>query len=65
MKLPVISFQDIKIMAERAEAAVYSSGSRVADVHIIENAIRNALAIYTEKLDIQMKQHYFVDLGKS
>lgn len=64
MKLPVVGFQDIKNLAERAELAIYSSGSRAADRLIIENAIRNALAIYTEKLDIQIKQHYFVDLTK-
>lgn len=65
MKLPVVTFQEIKNMADRAESAIYQSGSRSADTLIIENAIRNALAIYTEKLEIQMKQHYFVDLGKS
>lgn len=65
MKLPVLTFQEIKNLAERAEHACNGSGSRTADVHIIENAIRNALQIYTDKLDIQIKQHYFVDLSKS
>jgi len=64
MKLPVVTFAEIKNIADRAESAIYHSGSRAADVLIIENAIRNALAIYTEKLDIQVRQHYELDLSK-
>ncbi|UAV89604.1 hypothetical protein [Pseudomonas phage COT4] len=64
MKLPIVSFNEIKNLADRAESAIYSSGSRAADVHIIENAIRNALAIFTERLEIQFKGQFEVDLRK-
>lgn len=64
MKLPVVTFNEINNIATRAEDAIYRSGNRSADVLIIENAIRNALAIFTEKLNIEVAQHFQIDLSK-
>ena len=54
MKLPMPTAQEIYNIAERAEAAIYSSGARAADKLIIENAIRNALQIVIDRMDIQL-----------
>lgn len=65
MKLPMPTAQEIYSIAERAEAAIYNSGSRNADKHIIENAIRNALDIVVNRLNIQIPQPVGLDLSKS
>jgi hypothetical protein len=64
MKLPMPTAQEIYNLADRAEAAIYSSNSRTADKHIIENAIRNALQIVIDRMDIQIAP-VSLDLGKS
>lgn len=64
MKLPVVTFNEINTIATRAEAAIYRSGDRGTDIHVIENAIRNALEIFTEKLNIQMKATFELSLSK-
>jgi hypothetical protein len=64
MKLPMPTAQEIYNTAERAELAIYSSNSRTADKHIIENAIRNALQIVIDRMDIQIAP-VSLDLGKS
>jgi hypothetical protein len=64
MKLPMPTAQEIYNIAERAELAIYSSNSRTADKHIIENAIRNALQIVIDRMDIQIAP-VSLDLGKS
>lgn len=56
MKLPMPSANEINNLAIRAEDAIYRSNSRGADVQIIENAIRNALAIVVSRLDIEVGQ---------
>jgi hypothetical protein len=64
MKLPMPTAQEIYNLADRAEAAIYNSGARTADKHIIENAIRNALQIVIDRMDIQIAP-VSLDLGKS
>lgn len=64
MKLPMPSAQEIYNIAERAEGSIYHSNSRSADKLIIENAIRNALAIVVDRLDIQIPQPVGLNLSK-
>jgi hypothetical protein len=63
MKLPMPTAQEIYNIAERAEGAIYNSGSRSADKMIIENAIRNALQIVVDRLNIQVAS-ISIDLSK-
>jgi hypothetical protein len=63
MKLPMPTAQEIYNIADRAEGAIYNSGSRSADKMIIENAIRNALQIVVDRLNIQVAP-ISIDLSK-
>lgn len=64
MKLPMPTFNEINNLATRAEEAIYRSQNRGADVQIIENAIRNALQIVIDRLNIQIPQPIGLDLSK-
>ena len=64
MKLPMPTSQEIYNIAERAETAIYHSNSRTADKLVIENAIRNALALVIDRMDIQIPQPIGLDLSK-
>lgn len=64
MKLPMPTAQEIYNIATRSEETIYHSGSRGADKLIIENAIRNALAIVVDRLNIQISQPAGLDLSK-
>lgn len=63
MKLPMPTATEIYAMAERAEGAIHLSESRYADKMIIENAIRNALQIVVDRLEIQLPA-LSIDLSK-
>lgn len=66
MKLPMPSAQEIQSISERADHAIYMcDGDRTATKHIVENAIRNALAIVVDRMDIQIPQPIGLDLSKS
>lgn len=65
MKLPMPTAQEIYNIAERAETAIYHSNSRTADKLIIENAIRNALAIVVDRMNIQIPDNLQIDLSKN
>lgn len=64
MKLPMPSAQEINNIANRTEDAIYRSQSRNADVQLIENAIRSALQIVVDRMNIQMIAPLTVDLSK-
>ena len=64
MKLPMPTAQEIYNIADRAEQSIYNSGSRSADKLIIENAIRNALAIVVDRLNIEVPDGLRIDLSK-
>ena len=64
MKLPMPTAQEIYNIADRAEGAIYNSGSRSADKMIIEIAIRNALQIVVDRMNIQVAP-ISIDLSKS
>lgn len=65
MKLPMPTFNEIHNLAVRAEEAIYVSGARKADIQIIENAIRNALAIVVDRLNVEIPQPIGLDLSKT
>lgn len=65
MKLPMPTNTDILNIAERAEQAIYMcSANRAATKHIVENAVRSALALVTEKMNIQIPDSLQIDLRK-
>lgn len=64
MKLPMPGSNEIYQIAQRTEEAIYNSGSRSADRLLIENAIRQALQIVVDRLDIHVNP-ITVDLSKS
>lgn len=65
MKLPMPTSQEIAQMADRAEQGIYMcDGNRTATKLIVENAIRNALQIVTDRLDIQVPSPLQVNLSK-
>ena len=65
MKLPMPTVDEIYKAAYRAESAIYESGSRTADVYIIENAIRSMLQTIVDRMDIQIAQPIGLDLSKA
>lgn len=65
MKLPTLTFQEINNIATRAEEATYLSSSRKANVQLIENAIRNALQIINDRMNIQVPDVFTIDLSKN
>lgn len=65
MKLPMPTNEDIYKAACRAEAAIYESRNRAADVYIIENAIRTMLQNVVNGLNIQVPDSLHIDLSKS
>jgi hypothetical protein len=66
MKLPMPTTQEIAQIADRAEHAIYMcDGNRTATKLIVENAIRHALQVVTDRLDIQVPGVLQVNLGKS
>lgn len=65
MKLPMPTANEIYNLADRAEQSIYNSGSRSADKLIIENAIRNALQIVIDRMNIQVPDSLSIDLSKS
>lgn len=64
MKLPIPSSDEIYRAAHRAEEAIYKSGSRAANVYIIENAIQHVLRMFIDRMNIQMPDPLQVDLRK-
>lgn len=62
MKLPMPTAKEIYDMADRAAASLGSG--RSVNTLIIENAIRNALAIVVDRMDIQIPQPIGLDLSK-
>jgi hypothetical protein len=55
MKLPMPTAQEIAQIADRAEHAIYMcDANRTATKLLVENAIRNALQVVIDRMDIQM-----------
>jgi LytS/YehU family sensor histidine kinase len=65
MKLPMPTTQEIAQIADRAEHAIYMcDANRTATKLLVENAIRHALQVVTDRLDIQVASPLRVDLSK-
>jgi uncharacterized protein (DUF1778 family) len=63
MKLPMPTAKEIYDMADRA--AAYLGSTRSVNTLIIENAIRSALAIVIDRMEIQIPQPIGLDLSKA
>ena len=64
MKLPMPTPNEIYTFAERAEEAMRNTTSRSCHKLIVENAIRQALQLVIDRMDIQLAPVQ-LDLGKS
>uniref|UniRef100_A0AAU6VZJ7 Uncharacterized protein n=2 Tax=unclassified bacterial viruses TaxID=12333 RepID=A0AAU6VZJ7_9VIRU len=65
MKLPMPTVTEINDMAIRAEQAIYMcDANRSATKLIVENAIRSALAIVVDRMNIQIPDSMAIDLSK-
>lgn len=62
MKLPMPTAKEIYDIADRAAANLTSS--RSPNTLLIENAIRNALAVVVDRMDIQIPQPIGLNLSK-
>jgi hypothetical protein len=64
MKLPMPTSKEVYDMADRAASVITNTNSRSVNTLIIENAIRNALALVVDRMDIQIPQPIGLDLSK-
>lgn len=62
MKLPMPTSKEIFDMADRA--AAHLTSSRSTNSLVIENAIRNAIAVIVDRMEIQIPQPIGLDLRK-
>lgn len=58
MKLLMPTVTEIRDIANATEMALLNSNNRVVNVHVIENAIRKALDIVIDGLDVQIGEAY-------
>lgn len=65
MKLPMPTAQEIYNIADRAEDIINNTTSRSNHRMCIENAIRQALFIVVERMNIQVPDALYIDLTKS
>jgi len=63
MKLPMPTANEIYRIATRAEDTIKNTTSRSSHLMCVENAIREALQIVIDRMDIQMNP-VTLDLGK-
>lgn len=65
MKLQMLTSQEIAQIADRAEHAIYMcDANRTATKLVVENAIRHALQVVVDRLDIQMPTPLVLSLSK-
>lgn len=65
MKLPIPNAQEINRIAARAEETIKNTTSRSSHLMCVENAIREALALVVERMNIQINDSLTIDLRKS
>jgi len=63
-KLPLLSPQEIYKIAERAEDTINNTNSRSNHRMVVENAIREAVQLMIDKLNIQIVSPFQIDLSK-
>lgn len=62
MKLPMPSAQDIYNIAERTAGQLTSTKS--TNVLLIENAVRNAIQVIVDRMNVQIPDSLHIDLRK-
>ncbi|WYN05141.1 hypothetical protein ISREJYDI_CDS0181 [Pseudomonas phage UNO-G1W1] len=65
MKLPIPNAQEINRIAARAEETIKNTTSRSSHLMCVENAIREALALVVERMNIQINDSLTIDLRKN
>jgi hypothetical protein len=66
MKLPMPTATEILSIAERAEQAIYMcDANRAATKLIIENAVRNAIQVIVDRMNVQIPDSLHIDLRKN
>lgn len=63
-KLPMLTAVEIAKIAARAENTINNTNSRSNHQMCVENAIREAIHLMIEKLDIQIVSPFQIDLSK-
>lgn len=64
MKLPIPNAQEIHRIASRAEETIKNTQSRSSHLMCVENAIREALALVVDRLNVQVPDAFQIDLSK-
>ncbi|QHZ59960.1 hypothetical protein PJKIFABJ_00005 [Pseudomonas phage PE09] len=64
MKLPIPNAQEINRIAARAEETIKNTTSRSSHLMCVENAIREALALVVDRMNIQINDSLQIDLRK-
>ncbi|UAW53455.1 hypothetical protein QGX15_gp007 [Pseudomonas phage psageK4e] len=64
MKLPIPNAQEINRIAVRAEETIKNTTSRSSHLMCVENAIREALALVVDRMNIQINDSLQIDLTK-
>lgn len=64
MKLPMPTANEIHRIAARAEDVIKNTTSRSSHQMCVENAIREALQLVLDRMDIQMPSPLVLSLGK-
>lgn len=64
IRLPMLSANEIHKIAARAEDTIKNTTSRSSHLMCVENAIREAIHLMIEKLDIQIVSPFQIDLSK-
>lgn len=65
VRLPLLTQNEIHKIAARAEDTINNTNSRSNHHMAVENAIREAIHLMIEKLDIQIVSPFQIDLSKS
>lgn len=63
-KLPMLTASEIHKIAARAEDTIKNTTSRSNHLMCVENAVREAVQLMIEKLDIQIVNPLQIDLSK-
>ena len=64
MKLPIPNAQEIHRIAARAEETIKNTTSRSSHLMCVENAIREALALVVDRMNVQINDSLQIDLRK-
>ena len=64
-KLPMLSADEIYKIAKRAEDTINNTNSRSNHLMCVENAVREAVQLMIDKLNIQIVSGFQIDLTKS